>query len=194
MTENDINTYYNYPIKIQGEKMASSLAKLALVLFITITYANAEDYRITIGKAVKEALTPVSHTDIKTQGKMLARSYGFKEGRDYCDDEQNIDSLTLVRETAVEVAVEAASVPAAVGIASAVGTTASTGTAIASLGGAAATSATLAAIGSSAVGTAVGGAAAVVGIVAAPAVIGGAIVVGMAAGVAYGVNTVINWW
>jgi len=96
---------------------------------------------------------------------------------------------TAVRECAVDMAIEMAAVPTAVSIASAAGITATTGTAIASLSGAAATSATLAGIGSGGA-TALG----VVGIAAAPVVVGGVIVVGIAAGVAWGVNSLIDLW
>ena len=92
-----------------------------------------------------------------------------------------------LREIAVDTAVEVAAVPATVALASTSGMTAGTGTAIASLSGAAATSATLASIGSS--GAAALGA---VGIVAAPAVVGGAIVGAAALGVAWGVNRIID--
>jgi len=96
---------------------------------------------------------------------------------------------TAARECAIDVLIDASAVPAAVVVVSESGAAASTGTAIASLSGASATSATLAGIGS-------GGAAALgaVGIVVSPAVVGGVIVVGIASGVAWGVNSLIDLW
>jgi hypothetical protein len=175
--------------------MKRIVTTLTLALLFSSASVMADGYGTATVNMIKQAIAkPVSPNDRKTQAQMAGRSYGVSEARDYYDDDYEIDSLTMAREAAVEVAAEAVSVPAAVGIASVTGTTASTGTAIASLSGAAATSATLAAIGSSTVGTALGAAATVVGITAAPAVIGGAIVVGIATGVACGVNAVIDWW
>ena len=73
----------------------------------------------------------------------------------------------------------------AVYLASAAGVTAKTGTAIATLSGAAATNATLAAIGTPVATT--------LGIAAAPAVVGAAVVGAAAAGVCYGVHCLIDW-
>jgi predicted sugar kinase len=89
---------------------------------------------------------------------------------------------------AVATVVETAAIPTAVGIASATGVTASTGTAIATLSGAAATSSTLAAVVG---GTLATGLATVAGITVAPAVAGGAVVVGVGALVAIGINSLI---
>jgi len=91
-----------------------------------------------------------------------------------------------VGKTGVMIVTEAAAVPVAVATASTIGTTAGTGTAIATLSGAAATSATLAAIGGPA-----SGALAVIGIPLAPAIAGGAIVVGVAGAVGYGINRLL---
>ena len=99
-----------------------------------------------------------------------------------------------VRETAVGLVADSSAIPIAVQVASYIGTTASTGTSIATLSGAAATSATLASVGSTVVGTALSGAAAALGVVVSPAVIGGTIVTGVAVGVAYGVNNLIDMW
>lgn len=140
--------------------MKNKIITVLLALALFATFAEAYDTKYIKASAAKSGL--------------------------FCDYAN--DTAVCAREWAVDIAVEAASVPAAVGIASAVGTTASTGTAIASLSGAAATSATLAAIGSSSVGAAATAGAAAVGIVAAPAVVGGVIVLGVGAGLAYGIN------
>ena len=100
---------------------------------------------------------------------------------DAADD--GIDAQDVAK-VAVHYVVDAASVPAAVSTASAMGVTASTGTAISSLSGAAAVSATSAAVGAP-VSTALGA----VGIAVAPAVVGGAIIVATGAVVAWGINT-----
>ena len=90
-----------------------------------------------------------------------------------------------VADAATGYAVEAASIPTAVSVASATGVTASTGTAISSLSGAAATSATLAATGSAVIeGAAVVG----VTITAAPAAVGAAVITGTAGLVYWGVK------
>ncbi len=101
-----------------------------------------------------------------------------------------VDGVTLdtAREVAVSMAVKAASIPATVGGASSLGMTASTGTAIASLSGAAAVSATLAAVGTPVIAVV----STVVTITAAPAVVGGAVVAGAAFGVAWGINSLID--
>jgi hypothetical protein len=88
-----------------------------------------------------------------------------------------------VAKAGVHVATGAVAVPAAVATASALGVTASTGTAIAGLSGAAATSATLAAVGAPVCG--------VLGIAASPAVVGGVVVGGAALLVGYGINCLL---
>jgi len=99
-----------------------------------------------------------------------------------------------IRRVAVGIVAESSAIPTAVKIISYTGVTASTGTSIATLSGAAATSATLASIGSTAVGTTISAAATAVGITMAPAVVGGVIVIGVASGVAYGINSLIDIW
>jgi hypothetical protein len=89
-----------------------------------------------------------------------------------------------VAKVAVDYVVTTNAVPAVVTVASELGVTASTGTAISTLSGAAATNATVAAVGSS-VSTALGAA----GIVVTPMVVGGAVITCVAIGVAYGINT-----
>ena len=84
--------------------------------------------------------------------------------------------------TAVHVATTSASTPAVVYGAGALGVNATTGTAIATLNGAAAVSATSYAIGAPVVS--------VLGIAAAPAVVGGVIIVGAATLVAVGINAI----
>jgi len=164
---------------------------IALLIGMVFSFSGAFAFGVygMVEKTVKAAVTPVSSSDASGQVIMGVRSYAVKEVLD-----RDTASLKAAREVAVGVAAEAASVPAAVLVASEAGVAASTGTAVATLSGAAASSATLAAIGSSAVGTTLGGAAAAVGIVVAPAVVGGAIVVGIAAGVACGVNALIDMW
>ena len=91
------------------------------------------------------------------------------------------DNLTCVREVAVDVAVESYSVPTAVSIVSFAGGTASTGTSIASLSGAAATSSTLALIGTSVTGF--------LGVtVASPVIVGGVTVLAIGTGVSSLIN------
>ncbi len=92
-----------------------------------------------------------------------------------------------VAKSAVTYGVETASMPVAVYGASTLGVTASTGTAISSLSGAAAVSAT-----SASIGTAIaGGAVTVGGVVIAPVVMGGVVITVVAAGVAYGINSLL---
>ena len=96
--------------------------------------------------------------------------------------------VTIARETAVNIAVDSVAVPATVAGASAVGVTASTGTAVASLSGAAATSAAVAAVGAP-----VAEGLAAVGIVAfAPFELGLIVIGGAGAGVAYGINKLLD--
>ena len=100
----------------------------------------------------------------------------------YIPDDLSAKELAKVAVTAVA---ESVSVPAAVAGASAMGVTASTGTAIATLSGAAATNATLYAIGApvaSALGVTF----------AAPVVVGGAIVGGIALAVSWGVSSLLD--
>jgi hypothetical protein len=158
---------------------------IAILIGMVFSFSGA--FAGMVGETVKAAVTPVSSSDTSGQAIMGTRSYSVAEAL-------HGDGLKAAREAVVGVAAEAASVPTAVMVASEAGVAASTGTAVASLSGAAASSATLAAIGSSAIGTTLGSAAAAAGIVAAPAVVGGAIVVGVAAGIAYGVNALIDWW
>ena len=94
-------------------------------------------------------------------------------------------SMRDVAKVGVHVAAGAGAVPATVASASALGATAGTGTAISSLSGAAAVSATSAMIGAP-VATAI---TSVTGVVLAPAVVGGVIIMGVASGVAYGFNS-----
>ena len=96
----------------------------------------------------------------------------------------NISPKSVVK-VAVTVGTEASAIPAAVAGASAIGVTASTGTAIATLSGAAATNATLYAIGApvaSALGVTF----------AAPVVVGGAVVGGIALAVSWGVSSLLD--
>ena len=95
---------------------------------------------------------------------------------------------TVARKTAVNIAVDAVAVPATVAGAGAVGVTASTGTAVASLSGAAATSATVAAVGA----PAAEGLAAVGITMLSPFALGVVIIGGTAAGVAYGINKLLD--
>jgi len=99
------------------------------------------------------------------------------------------DSLSKsLRRTAVNITTEAAAVPVTVGVASAAGATASTGTAIASLSGAAATSASVAAV-----GTPLVAGLEIIGITCLGPFAAGAIVIGgAAAGVAYGINSLLD--
>ena len=100
----------------------------------------------------------------------------------YIPDDLSAKELARV---AVTVVAETVSVPAAVAGASAMGVTASTGTAIATLSGAAATNATLYAIGApvaSALGVTF----------AAPVVVGGAVVGGIALAVSWGVSSLLD--
>ena len=102
------------------------------------------------------------------------------------DDEKLQKAGEVAAKTTINIVVEGAAIPAAVATASSLGVTASTGTAIGSLSGAAATSATLSVIGgpaSIALGT--------VGIVVSPVVIGGVIVVGIGAVIAAGINKIL---
>lgn len=95
---------------------------------------------------------------------------------------------TIVRQTAVNLAVDTVAVPATVAGAGAVGVTASTGTAVASLSGAAATSATVAAVGAP-----VAEGLATVGIVAfAPFEVGLTVIGLVAAGGAWGINKLLD--
>ncbi len=96
-------------------------------------------------------------------------------------------TIKHARRMGVDIAAEATAVPVAVAGASYMGVTASTGTAISALSGAAATSATLAAIGGPA-SVCLG----IVGISVAPAVVGGAIVAGAGAAVAWGINKLMD--
>ncbi len=88
-----------------------------------------------------------------------------------------------VAKAAVHYGAGVAATPAAVAGASALGATASTGTAISTLSGAAAVSAT-----SAAIGAPVSAALSAVGIAVAPAVVGGVIILGTATAIAYGFN------
>ncbi len=160
---------------------------LVLVTFFTSVSAN-EIVKLA-GKGVKSALTPIGYNEPVALTRSTSIGYSKEEILSH-----NLEKIDSFRKAAVGVAVEAASVPVVVSTASSLGVTASTGTAIGTLSGAAATSATLAAIGSSTVGTSLGGAAAVVGIAAGPAVVGGVIIVGVAAGIAMGVNALIDLW
>ena len=89
-----------------------------------------------------------------------------------------------VAKVAVNYVVTTNAVPAVVTVASELGVTASTGTAISALNGVAATNAAVAAVGSS-VSTALGTA----GIVVTPMAAGGVVIMCVAIGVAYGINT-----
>jgi len=104
------------------------------------------------------------------------------------DDDTSTQIAKITGHAAIHIATETASVPVAVSIASVSGMTASTGTAISTLSGAAATSATLAGVGTTVLEV-VGLAGSVA--IAAPAAIGGAIVLGAGALVAYAVDTVL---
>jgi len=85
--------------------------------------------------------------------------------------------------------VKKASIPVAVQTASLLGVEAGTGTAISSLSGAAATSATAAAVG----GTVIEGAAAIgIGVTAAPAVVGAAVIGGIGIGVACLIDSIFD--
>jgi len=92
-------------------------------------------------------------------------------------------SMKDVAKVGVHLATETGAVPATVNGASLLGLEASTGTAISSLNGAAAVSAT-----SYAIGSPVAGVLSAVGITVAPAVVGGVIIAGTAVLVASGIN------
>lgn len=124
-------------------------------------------------------------SSVQASDSGISDSLKISTGRLLCDYEHN--TVGCIRELAVDIAVELAAIPTVVSIASAAGTTASTGTAVATLSGAAATSATLASIGGAATP-----ALAAVGIVAAPAVVGGAIVLAIGGGVAWGINALFD--
>lgn len=96
-----------------------------------------------------------------------------------------LDTKDIAR-AGVHMAADMGAVPVAVYGAGALGVEATTGTAIATLNGAAAVSATSYAIGAP-VATAIG---TLTGIVIAPSVVGGAIIVGTASLLAVGVNTI----
>ncbi len=99
-------------------------------------------------------------------------------------DSKKIETVAKgIGKTAVSIGAESVAIPTAIAVSKAIGATASTGTAISTLSGAAATNATLAGIGahaSAVIGT--------LGITVAPMVVGGAIVCGVAAGLAWGFN------
>lgn len=104
------------------------------------------------------------------------------------EDSKKIETVAKgIGKTAVSIGAESVAIPTAVVVSKAIGATASTGTAISTLSGAAATNATLAGIGAQT--SAVIGA---LGITVAPVVVGGAIVCGVAAGLAWGFNKVIS--
>ena len=113
------------------------------------------------------------------KGEAASASYASATGEDF---------VTTARKTAVDLTVDSVAVPATVAGASAVGVTASTGTAVASLSGAAATSATVAAVGAP-----VAEGLAAVGVVAfAPFELGLIVIGGAGAGVAYGINKLLD--
>ncbi len=163
MTVNVNGKQYTNTNQKQGISMKTTIITLTLAIALFVTPASAWD--------AKEVT--------KKMNEPLSRSIGVPlDG----------SALDIVREVAVDYGIEAVSVPATVAAASSLGVTASTGTAIATLSGAAATSATLAAIGTPIIAAA----STVVTITAAPVVVGGAIVLGVAAGVAWGVNSIID--
>jgi len=112
--------------------------------------------------------------------KVAGRSAAGEFGAGLLDG--NLDAKDAAR-VGVHVVTTTGAVPTAVYSAGALGVEATTGTAIASLNGAAAVSAT-----SYAIGAPVASALSTVGIVAAPAVVGGVIIVGAATLVAVGIN------
>jgi hypothetical protein len=138
----------------KGRKMRKMFIALMMVISMIVTVGEASPY-------VKSA----------------ARELGMHA----------VDGQITVNDIAragVTVAVEASSVSATVYGASILGVNATTGTAIASLNGAAAVSATSCVIGAPAAGALT----AVTGIVVAPAVVGGVIILGAGALVAFGIN------
>ena len=114
--------------------------------------------------------------------KHIAKNYNILKGG-IKNLTTNLDNHNLgksIAKAVVQTGVEAAAMPTAVVVASELGVTASTGTAISSLSGAAATSATAAAIGAP-VAEALGA----VGVAVAPAVAGAVIVASVGLGVGY---------
>lgn len=98
-----------------------------------------------------------------------------------CDENATVEETAkTAAKGAIIAASEAAAVPVAIKAVSVAGVTASTGTPIAALSGAAATKATLAAVGGPVV--------AALGITATPLVVGGVIVVGIGTAVGVGIN------
>jgi len=110
----------------------------------------------------------------------------------YIPDEGNVSSVKKAAKVAVSIAVEAVAVPTAVAGASAMGVTATTGTTIATLSGAAATNATLYAIGAPIASALTPVATALGATVAAPAVVGGIVVGGAAMLIGWGVSSLID--
>lgn len=126
--------------------------------------------------------------DVIDRGKKLYDAKNNDERIDIVIDTAKDYGKSAVKtgvKTMANTTIAASATSTAVSLVGAAGMTAKTGTAIATLSGAAATNATLCAIGTPV--------ASALGIAAAPAVVGGVIVAGAAAGVCYGVSCLIDW-
>ena len=153
--------------------MKISLSLFLVVLSFSATVTAKEDENVFLSNSVSVAKKAV---DVIGKNNVVHDAVEIVSD---CDDGSK-ECIKSVAGTAAAVGVEVMAVPAAVAIASASGVTASTGTAIAALGGAAATNATLAAIGTPIVSGLAG-----IGVtLGAPVVVGGFIVLTAATGAA----------
>lgn len=169
-----------------------ALLVVCVMVFAVVQPAFAFSGKEVVKNSTKEILKKVDAietvVDVVDRGQKLYNARNNDERIDIA-----IDTAKYYGKSAVKTGVKAtlnttiatSATSTAVSLAGAAGMTAKTGTAIATLSGAAATNATLCAIGTPV--------ASALGIAAAPAVVGGVIVAGAAAGVCYGVSCLIDW-
>ena len=180
-----VSIMFSTPVLAASEKRNDSWMKKG-VEFGKDIY---NEYGENLGKAKDVAETVY---DIYDTGKKLYDARDMDERVDVLIDVTKDYGKTVAKtamKTAVNSVITTSATSTAVTVAGAVGMTAKTGTAIASLSGVAATNATLCAIGTPVASTFT----AVTGVACAPAVVGGAIIAGGAALLCWGVSECIDW-